>query len=79
MVFEKRTALAAQQLRVHLPVQGPWVRPLVWRIPVCRGAVRPTSWNLRPATREATAAESSPRSAHRRKPTPSTKTQCSQQ
>lgn len=75
MVFEKRTALVAQELRIHLPVQGPWVQPLVWEDPACRAAARPTPWNLCSATRAGMAAESSPHSAHRTKPAPSMMTQ----
>ena len=35
-VFE--TSLVAQWLRICLPVQGTWVRALVWEDPTCRGA-----------------------------------------
>ena len=36
-------SLVAQWLRVCLPVQGTWVRVLVWEDPTCRGATRPVS------------------------------------
>ena len=32
-------------LRVCLPMQGTWVRALVWEDPTCRGATRPVSHN----------------------------------
>ena len=38
-------SLAAQWLRVCLPMQGTWVRALVWEDPTCRGATRPVSHN----------------------------------
>ena len=36
-------SLVAQWLRVCLPMQGTWVRALVWEDPTCRGAARPVS------------------------------------
>ena len=30
-----------QQIRSHLPVQGTWVRPLVWEDSTCHGAAKP--------------------------------------
>ena len=38
-------SLAAQWLRVRLPMQGTRVRALVWEDPTCRGATRPVSHN----------------------------------
>ena len=36
-------SLVAQWLRICLPMQGTWVRALVWEDPTCRGATRPVS------------------------------------
>ena len=36
-------SLVAQWLRICLPMQGTWVRALVWEDPTCRGAIRPVS------------------------------------
>ena len=38
-------SLVAQWLRVCLPMQGTWVRALVWEDPTCRGAAGPVSHN----------------------------------
>ena len=38
-------SLVAQWLRICLPMQGTWVRGLVWEDPTCRGAARPVSDN----------------------------------
>ena len=38
-------SLVAQWLRIRLPMQGTWVRALVWEDPTCRGATRPVSHN----------------------------------
>ena len=38
-------SLVAQWLRICLPVQGTWVRALVWEDPTCRGATGPVSHN----------------------------------
>ena len=54
-------SLVAQWLRVCLPMQGTWVRALVWEDPTCHGATAPVSHNywacasgaLAPPTREA--------------------------
>ena len=40
-----RASLVAQWLRICLPMQGTWVRALVWEDPTCRGAARPVSHN----------------------------------
>ena len=40
-----RASLVAQWLRICLPMQGTWVRALVWEDPTCRGATRPVSHN----------------------------------
>ena len=39
------TSLVAQWLRIRLPVQGTWVRTLVWEDPTCRGATNPVHHN----------------------------------
>ena len=39
------TSLVAQWLRICLPIQGTWVRALVWEDPACRGATGPVSHN----------------------------------
>ena len=38
-------SLVAQRLRICLPMQGTWVRALVWEDPTCHGATRPVSHN----------------------------------
>ena len=38
-------SLVAQWLGIHLPMQGTWVRALVWEYPTCRGATRPMRHN----------------------------------
>ena len=43
--LRERASLVAQWLRVCLPMQGTWVRALVWEDPTCRGATRPVSHN----------------------------------
>ena len=40
-----RASLVAQWLRVCLPMQGTWVRALVWEDPTCRGAAGPVCHN----------------------------------
>ena len=40
-----RTSLVAQWLRIHLPMQGTWVRALVQEDPTCHGAARPVCHN----------------------------------
>ena len=40
-----RASLVAQRLRIRLPMQGTWVRALVWEDPACRGAAGPVSHN----------------------------------
>ena len=37
----------AQWLRIHLPMQGTWVRALVQEDPTCRGATKPVCHNCR--------------------------------
>ena len=39
------TSLLAQWLRIHLPMQGTWVRYLVQEEPTCRGATKPMYHN----------------------------------
>ena len=41
----RRASLVAQWLRICLPMQGTWVRALVWEDPTCHGATRPVSHN----------------------------------
>ena len=43
-------SLVAQWLRICLPMQGTWVRALVWEDPTCRRATRPVSHNYRACT-----------------------------
>ena len=38
-------SLVAQWLRMRLPMQGTWVRALVWEYPTCRGATKPVHHN----------------------------------
>ena len=38
-------SLVAQWLRICLPMQGTWVRALVWEDSTCRGATRPVNHN----------------------------------
>ena len=40
-----RTFLVAQWLRVCLPMQGTWVRTLVWEDTTCRGVTKPVRHN----------------------------------
>ena len=40
-----RASLVAQWLGICLPMQGTWVRALVWEDPTCRGATGPVSHN----------------------------------
>ena len=35
------TSLVAQWIRLHLPMQGTWVRSLVWEDSMCCGATKP--------------------------------------
>ena len=39
------TSLLVQWLRIHLPMQGTWVRSLVQRDPTCRRATKPVHHN----------------------------------
>ena len=39
------TSLVAQWLRIHLPMQGTWVRSLLREDPTCRRATKPMSHN----------------------------------
>ena len=39
------TSLVVQLLRIHLPMQGTWVRALVKEDPTCRGAYKPMRHN----------------------------------
>ena len=39
------SSLVAQWLRIHLPMQGTWVRALVREDPTCRGATKPLRHN----------------------------------
>ena len=38
-------SLVVQWLRVCEPMQGTWVRALVWEDPTCHGATKPVSHN----------------------------------
>ena len=40
-----RTSLVAQWLRIRLPMQGIWVRSLVWEDPTCCRAGKPVHHN----------------------------------
>ena len=42
---EGGTSLVAQWLRIHLPMQGTWLRSLVQEDPTCRGATKPVRHN----------------------------------
>ena len=42
---EGGTSLVAQWLRIRLPMQGTWVRALIWEDPTCRGATKPVHHN----------------------------------
>ena len=46
------TPLVAQWLRIHLPMQGTWVRSLVWEEPTCHGATKPVHHNYWAGTLE---------------------------
>ena len=39
------TSLVTQWLRIHLSMQGTWVRSLAWEDPTCRGATKPVRYN----------------------------------
>ncbi|KAJ8788140.1 hypothetical protein J1605_005439 [Eschrichtius robustus] len=45
IINNDRASLAAQWLRICLPMQGTRVRALVWEDPTCRGATRPVRHN----------------------------------
>ena len=51
-ISERRASLVALCLRIHLPMQGTWVRALVWEDPTCRRATKPVSHNYRACTLE---------------------------
>ena len=40
-----RTSPVVQWLRIHLPMQGTWVRALVWEDPTCHRATKPVHNN----------------------------------
>ena len=46
------TSLVAQWLSIRLPMQGTWVRALVWEDPTCHGATKPTYHNYWPCALE---------------------------
>ena len=46
------TSLVAQWLRIHLPMQGTWVRALVREDPTCCGATKPVCHNYWACTLE---------------------------
>ena len=84
--------LAVQWLRIHLPMQGIWVRSLAQEDPTCRGATKPVSHNywacapqlLKPTCLEPVLGNTeanamrSPRATTRESPCTATKTQSSQ-
>ena len=41
----RRTLLVVQWLRIHLPMQETWVRPLVGEDPTFHGATKPVGHN----------------------------------
>ena len=41
----EKTSLVVQWTRIHLPMQGTRVRPLVFEYPTCHGATKPMSHN----------------------------------
>ena len=43
--LNRGASLVAQWLRIHLPMQGTWVRALVWEDPTCHGATKPVRHN----------------------------------
>ena len=43
--MQLRTSLMAQWSRIHLSMQGTWVRSLVWGDPTCRRATKPVHHN----------------------------------
>ena len=45
IIMSSRASLVAQWLRICLPMQGTWVRALVWEDPTCCGATGPVSHN----------------------------------
>ena len=49
-MYLTRASLVAQWLRIHLPIQGTWVRALVWEDPTCRRATKPV--RMRESKRE---------------------------
>ena len=42
---ELGTSLAVQWIRIRLPVQGTWVRSLIWEDSTCHGATKPECCN----------------------------------
>ena len=44
-IYQSRASLVVQGLRVHLPTQGIWVRPLAWKDSTCHGATRAACHN----------------------------------
>ena len=45
ILIKEGTSLVAQWLGICLPMQGTWVRALVWEDPTCRGATKPVRHN----------------------------------
>ena len=45
LIKSSRASLVAQCLSIRLPMQGTWVRALVWEDPTCRGATKPMCHN----------------------------------
>ncbi|KAJ8783585.1 hypothetical protein J1605_008628 [Eschrichtius robustus] len=45
IIYNSRTSLVAQWLRIRLPMQGTWVQALVREDPTCRGSTKPVRHN----------------------------------
>ena len=50
--YRRETSLVAQWIRILLPMQGTWVRALVWEDPTCCRATKPTCHNYWACTLE---------------------------
>ena len=40
-----QTSLVAWWIRIHLPMQGTQVQPMIWEDPACHGAAKPVHHN----------------------------------
>ena len=45
--YKRRASLVVQWLRISLPLQGTWVRALVWENPTCHRETKPMCHNYR--------------------------------